>query len=413
MVSNFFRKLLKISLAENNDDRRLIIVVNAVLIIGGLIYVIFEPGPFSTLRLVIVGITILLFIALLLAIWNYLQPARIIFSVAGFLVVTYLISIGGIHDDAIGGYYLLLILCTLFFGRRGLVILGLLNTTAILVVGWGEVTGLITTTFSPLTDVSTVITSAFFMAISSLILFFFITRLTNMVEIARQKEQSLAETNLELNELRTILEQRVQDRTSDLQTSNKKLKTQLSRIKKLQARLLEEAIRDPLTGLYNRRFMNENLTLEIAKAKRMNFPITIFFIDIDHFKRFNDRYGHQVGDRILIEIGEILQKGLRAGDFACRYGGEEFLVILPDMPKEKSKATAERILLKMKNLSLPNPEDTTKVTVSIGISVYPQDATLMDELIFAADQALYFAKLKGRNRVEIISPPKLASGPKA
>jgi diguanylate cyclase (GGDEF)-like protein len=405
MVSNFLRKLLKTPLAENNDDRKLIIVVNTVLIIGGLVYMIFKPGLFNTLKYVIFVVTVLLFITLIFAFMSYLQPTRLIISVAGFSVVTYLISIGGIHDDAIGGYYFLLILCTLFFGRKGLVFFGLLNTLAILAVGLADVNGLITTNFSPLTDPTTVITSAFLMGISSLTLFFFINRLTNMVEVARQKEQSLAETNRELNELRAILEQRVLDRTSDLQSSNKKLKTQLKKIKELQARLQEEAIRDPLTGLYNRRFMIENLALVIARAKRTNFPVTLFFLDIDHFKRLNDRYGHQEGDRILKEIGEILQKGLRAGDFACRYGGEEFLVILPDMPKEKAKATAERILLKMKNLSLPNPKDLAKVTVSIGISVYPQDATLIDELIFAADKALYFAKLKGRNRVEIINPP--------
>jgi diguanylate cyclase (GGDEF)-like protein len=405
MVAQFFRRLLKTPLTENHDDRRLIIVVNALVIIGGLIYMIFKPGPFNTIRFIILGVTVLTFITLLFAIWNDLQPARIIISIAGFSVVTYFISIGGVHDDAIGGYYFLLILSTLFFGRKGLVIFGLLNTMSILAVGLADVSGLITTNFSSQTEAATVITSAFFMAISSLTLFFFITRLINMVEVARQKEQSLAETNRELNELRTILEQRVQDRTSDLQTSNKNLKTQLRKINKLQARLLEEAIRDPLTGLYNRRFMNENLSLEIAKAKRMNFPITIFFLDIDHFKRLNDRYGHQAGDRILKEIGEILEKGLRAGDFACRYGGEEFLMVLPGMPKEKAKITAERILLKIKNISLPNLEDAAKVTVSIGISVYPQDATLIDELIFAADQALYFAKLKGRNRVEIFNPP--------
>ncbi len=403
MVAQFFRRLIKTPVTDNHDDRRLIIVVNAVLIIAGLIYMIFKPGPFNTIKFIILGVTVLLFITLFFAIWNYLQPTRIIISVVGFSVVTYLISIGGVHDDAIGGYYFLLILSTLFFGRRGLVIFSLLNITAILAVGLADVSGLITTNFSPLTDAVTVITSAFFMAISSLTLFFFITRLTNMVEVARQKEQSLAETNRDLNELRTVLEQRVQDRTSDLQTSNKKLKAQLTKIKKLQARLLEEAIRDPLTGLYNRRFMNENLALEIARAKRMNFPVSIFFLDIDHFKRLNDLYGHQVGDRILKGIGEILQKGLRAGDFACRYGGEEFLMVLPGMPKGKAKVTAERILLQIKNLSLPHLEGAAKVTVSIGIAVYPQDATLIDELIFAADQALYFAKLKGRNRVEIIN----------
>ena len=115
------------------------------------------------------------------------------------------------------------------------------------------------------------------MIAASLTLYFFVTRLANMIAVARRNEQNLVKTNRELIDLKTILEERVETRTSELQTSNKKLKTKLSQINKLQAKLIEEAIRDPLTGLYNRRFMNENLSLEIARAKRLNFPITIFF----------------------------------------------------------------------------------------------------------------------------------------
>jgi diguanylate cyclase (GGDEF)-like protein len=404
MVAQFIRRLLKPYLTDNQNDQGLIIVVNSTLILAGLIYMTLKPGPFNTIKFVILGVTILLLITLIFAIKNKLQPARMIISVAGFSAITYFITIGGVHDDAIGGYYFLLILSTLFFGRKGLIVFGLLNTLTLLALGLANVSGLITTKFSQQTDVSTVMINAFFMAISAVTLYFFITRLTNLVEVARQREQSLAETNRELNELRTILEQRVLDRTSDLKASNRKLKTQLEKIKKLQARLREEAIRDPLTGLYNRRFMNENLALEIAKAKRMNFPITIFFLDIDHFKEWNDECGHQAGDRILKQIGKILQEGLRTGDFVCRYGGEEFLMVLPGMPKEKAKVAAERILVKIKDISLPNLKNAKKLTVSIGIAVYPQDATLIDDLIFAADQALYFAKMKGRNRVEIINP---------
>ena len=241
------------------------------------------------------------------------------------------------------------------------------------------------------------------MIAASLTLYFFVTRLTKMVEMARRNEQFQIEANRELSELKTILEQRVEDRTSELQTTNKKLKLKLTQINKLQAKLVEEAIRDPLTGLYNRRFMNENLNLEIARAKRLNFPIAIFFLDIDHFKKFNDRYGHQVGDSILIEIGKVLLTGKRAGDIACRYGGEEFLIVLPGMPKDKAKMSAERIKAQIKAIKIPNLNERVKVTISIGVAVFPQDATLMDELIFEADQALYFAKLKGRDRVELVN----------
>jgi diguanylate cyclase (GGDEF)-like protein len=292
------------------------------------------------------------------------------------------------------------------FGRGGLLIFGTLNTLAIIAIGLAETGGAITTYFGPLTDRSTVFTSAFFMVAASLTLYFFVTRLSNLVVVARMDEQNLMEANRDLNELKTILEQRVESRTSQLQLSNKKLKTKLSQVKKLQAKLIEEAIRDPLTELYNRRFMNENLSLEIARAKRLNFPITIFFLDIDHFKDFNDQYGHQVGDEILKGIGKILSTGLRAGDIACRFGGEEFIIVLPGMPKEKAKIMAERIKDRIRNLVIPNLDIKAKITISIGIAVYPQDATLIEELIFLADQALYFAKIKGRDRVELINQEK-------
>ena len=403
MITQFIRRKFKNLIDRNQDDRTLIIVIIVFLLITGLIFMTFTGSGQFSIRPILIVFTIIEVITLLLAYWGILQPAKIIVSVAGFIVVTVFISIGGIHDDSIGGYYILLILTTLLFGRRGLLILGTLNTIAIVTVGLMEVNGVLTTHFGPLTELSTVFTSAFFMIAASLTLYFFVTRLTKMVEMARRNEQFQIEANRELSELKTILEQRVEDRTSELQTTNKKLKLKLTQINKLQAKLVEEAIRDPLTGLYNRRFMNENLNLEIARAKRLNFPIAIFFLDIDHFKKFNDRYGHQVGDSILKEIGKILQSGKRAGDIACRYGGEEFLIVLPGMPKDKAKMSAERIKAQIKAIKIPSLNERVKVTISIGVAVFPQDATLMDELIFEADQALYFAKLKGRDRVELVN----------
>ncbi len=401
-MKNIFANIFKKYVVEKQDDRSLIIAVNSFLIVFASLYVIGKSGPFTTIRLILLFVIIIEIIAMFFAVRNILQPARVTISILGFITVTILISIGGVHDDAIGGYYCLLILNTLFFGRKGLFISGLANTTAILVIGLAETSGLITTHFGPLSDVLTVVTTAFFMLLSTLVLSFFISRLTQMIETARTNEQYQIKANLDLTELKIALEQRVKDRTSDLQAMNLKQKVQLTEIKKLQAKLLEESIRDPLTGLYNRRFMNENLALEIARAKRTNSPITIFFLDIDHFKEFNDNYGHQMGDAILVEIAKVLQTGLRAGDFICRYGGEEFVMVLPGMPNDKAKNRAERILVEVKKILIPNQDGKMNITVSIGIASFPQDATLIDELIKAADKALYFAKLKGRDRVELI-----------
>jgi len=403
MFAQFLRKKLKILIDNNKDDRNFIVVVVLFSIVAGLIIMTFETGTYQAVRPILISFTVIEIISLFLAFLGFLLPAKIILSSAGFFAVTMFVYIGGIHDDSLGGYYFLLIFTTLMFGRKGLLVFGSLNTIAIIIIGFAETSGAITTFFGPLTDRSTVFTTAFFMVAASLTLYFFVSRLSNMVTIARRNEQNLIETNRELTELKTILEQRVENRTTELQTTNKKLKTKLNQINKLQAKLIEEAIRDPLTGLFNRRFMNENLSLEIARAKRMKFPITIFFLDIDHFKDINDQFGHQVGDEILKEIGSTLITGLRAGDFACRYGGEEFIMVLPGMPKEKAKIIAERIQVRIRNLEIPKLKDQAKVSISIGVAVYPQDATVIDELILLADQALYFAKLKGRNRVELVN----------
>jgi diguanylate cyclase (GGDEF)-like protein/PAS domain S-box-containing protein len=172
----------------------------------------------------------------------------------------------------------------------------------------------------------------------------------------------------------------------------------------LQAQLREAAIHDPLTGLYNRRYLDETMKRELARAEREGNPISIFMGDIDHFKQLNDTYGHQAGDEILKALGEVLRKHARAGDIPCRYGGEEFVVILPDMPLEAARERAELVRRDFADLRFAFGDNQLDSTISIGISVYPEYGTTADELIGAADQALYEAKQTGRNRVCLASP---------
>ena len=147
MITQFIRRKLKNLIDRNQDDRTLIIVIIVFLLITGLIFMTFTGSGQFSIRPILIVFTIIEVITLLLAYWGILQPAKIIVSVAGFIVVTVFISIGGIHDDSIGGYYILLILTTLLFGRRGLLILGTLNTIAIVTVGLMEVNGVLTTHF--------------------------------------------------------------------------------------------------------------------------------------------------------------------------------------------------------------------------------------------------------------------------
>jgi len=140
----------------------------------------------------------------------------LIVSNIGFIVVTFLVSIGGIHDDAIGGFYILLIITTLLFGRKGLLVYGFLNTAAIVIIGLAETSGKITTHFGPLTDPSTVFTSAMFMVTATLVLYFIVDYLYHMIETTRRSEQKQKRANLALNQLKNTLEQRVKDSTAEL-----------------------------------------------------------------------------------------------------------------------------------------------------------------------------------------------------
>jgi len=217
MATKLIRQIVKNPNTQNKDERRFIIVMLIFSITANFYFLTFNTGTFSSIKPILIGFTLLEIISLLFAFWNILRPARIIIPISGFIVVTLLIYMGGIHDDAIGGYYFLLIFATYLLGRWGLLTFGLLNTIAIIIIGIAETSGMITTHFGPLTDPSTVITSAFFMIAASLTLYFFVTHLSQMIEIARKNEQKQIRTNRELNKLKTILEQRVKDRTSELQ----------------------------------------------------------------------------------------------------------------------------------------------------------------------------------------------------
>ncbi len=171
----------------------------------------------------------------------------------------------------------------------------------------------------------------------------------------------------------------------------------------LQAQLREEAIHDPLTGLYNRRYLEETLTRELARAGREGRPISILMGDIDHFKHLNDTYGHHAGDEALRALGDLLRNCSRTSDIPCRYGGEEFVVVLPDMSLEVARKRAELVRQEFENLRIDFNGIRLSSTVSIGVAVCPDHGTTADELIDTADQALYKAKYTGRNRVCLAS----------
>jgi diguanylate cyclase (GGDEF)-like protein len=164
----------------------------------------------------------------------------------------------------------------------------------------------------------------------------------------------------------------------------------------------ESSQRDGLTGLYNRRFFDEQITQEIIRARRYCWELTLFILDIDHFKKVNDTYGHQGGDTVLKVFALEILKQLRASDVMCRYGGEEFAIILPQVDKEKALAIAERLRRKIENTAVAHEEHKISFTSSFGVAILEEGST-PGQLISQADQALYHSKRSGRNRVTLFS----------
>jgi diguanylate cyclase (GGDEF)-like protein/PAS domain S-box-containing protein len=171
---------------------------------------------------------------------------------------------------------------------------------------------------------------------------------------------------------------------------------------RLREALRTQSVRDALTGLYNRRYLEEILEREVRRATRASQSLGVLMIDLDHFKNFNDTYGHDAGDAVLRETGASLTKGIRAEDFVCRFGGEEFVVILPTANVEAACARAERLRLKMKELTvLHQGKSMGMLTISVGVAVFPEHGSSPKELMAAADAALYEAKRNGRDQIAV------------
>jgi len=179
----------------------------------------------------------------------------------------------------------------------------------------------------------------------------------------------------------------------ELRKKNRQLEEVLSQMETL-------AMTDQLTGLFNRRAFLSVLEKEFSRTMRYNHPTSCLMLDIDHFKRINDEYGHNAGDQVLIEISKIMANCLRKSDTVARWGGEEFIIILPETPKKNALQIASRILTSVSTAkTFPLPR---QITISIGLAGMPDSAIdTSEKLIAAADRALYEAKNRGRNRVEV------------
>lgn len=187
----------------------------------------------------------------------------------------------------------------------------------------------------------------------------------------------------------------------ELRQANQTLNRNLFEINALKASLEEQVIRDPLTNLFNRRFIENVLPDEFAKAERLAIRISLLMFDIDHFKDINDRWGHEAGDQVLRTLSSKMENSIRKGDWAIRYGGEEFLIILVDTPGPVARDRADYLRKEIAHLSFDAGEENFGITTSTGVAVFPDHGEDYEAVFRAADHALYQAKSLGRNCVVI------------
>ena len=187
----------------------------------------------------------------------------------------------------------------------------------------------------------------------------------------------------------------------DLRYAMDRMQTQLIEIGLLQSQLREQAIRDALTNLFNRRYLEETLERELARAAREVYPLCIVMMDIDHFKNVNDTYGHEAGDLVLKTLAEMVTSQSRQGDFVCRFGGEEFVLVMPNITIEVAKERINSLHKSISSLYISFGRFNLNITMSMGISWYPKHGETKETLLRAADRALYAAKNAGRNQVAV------------
>lgn len=190
---------------------------------------------------------------------------------------------------------------------------------------------------------------------------------------------------------------------NDLTDMNEILWGKIEEVESLRAQLQEQAIRDPLTGLFNRRFFSETLEKETAQAVRDNSPLSFIILDIDFFKKINDTYGHKCGDFVLQTFAKFLSDNVRTADLLCRFGGEEFVILMPNASTESAYERAEVLRRQFEAMNIDFENQNIKSTFSAGVATFPNHSTSSEAVLSLADQALYQSKANGRNRVTVYS----------
>lgn len=198
---------------------------------------------------------------------------------------------------------------------------------------------------------------------------------------------------------RDITERRRQD--AEQEQSQRQLEIRLKELAEEKVDLQEQVIQDPLTGINNRRYLDETLPRELARARREGYPLAVIMLDLDHFKQINDTYSHAAGDEVLKSLAALLKRGARESDVICRYGGEEFVAAMPGMSAERALQRIDLWRTELAEMRVKYGESDIRVTLSAGVSEFPAHGDDMDTLLARADEMLYRAKSEGRNRISV------------
>lgn len=241
-------------------------------------------------------------------------------------------------------------------------------------------------------------------------IFRFLTKPWNNAELLHAVEQAVQNGQLradrerllaDLTEKNRMLENKERELRGMNQDLEKMVDQRTLELKKANDRLSDLAMTDPLTKLLNRRALLAKMTEELERARRHNSVISIGIVDVDHFKSFNDMEGHLCGDEALKKVAQILTSNLRKTDFICRWGGEEFLVVMPETKTPNAQEICNRLRTAVENTEFRGQQNNAYLTISIGLALYPKNGTDGEALFQAADEALFEAKRLGRNRVVV------------
>lgn len=377
---------------EGDDENRHRIVLMNGMINASLIFVLLVfcgnlTNPSTPLRNYLIDLSLFAAFGVIRIMLNkgWFNAAGIAASGLGFfIIVLSIVSDGTVRSTATFLLLLVIIVSGMLYKLAGIVGSTLASSLAVLALVQAENLGML-----PRPDYSV-----------SLLHWFLLTITFAIVGGIVFFSDHIAQQAFRLS--RSELKER-QRAESDLRIVNEELKNRVVEVEKLQGQLREQALRDPLTDLYNRRYIADVLSRDLARVKRENCPSSVIIGDIDHFKSINDTYGHQVGDLFLVGVAQLFKRNIRGSDSVCRYGGEEFLFVLPGASVDAAQRRAEELRAQVSRLAVPHHDEVLGVTMSFGVAAFPFHGGECDEVIAKADLALYDAKRMGRDQVRIWS----------